>query len=319
MKSMLECAPSVSVKSYDYETMFCADVSQDMEMVQLDKGKLKIKEKKIKLNEHISIHQICSNKKILVKQDICKKIIRFNFPNNKKLVSGINLDASCMSIYKPNVDYSAILSKDNKTLEIEMEYRYFASTNGAIASEVMKDNKNLFIAKLRPNVQFQVNLLSNYLDEIEINPQAIEYKLVQEISLNIIEKILSENIPKHYGYSITGHNSNWKKFNNIIKDIEIYGNCINIDDIIREHNIHSRSLYNLFKTYIDISPSQYFLAYRLCSAQASLIRERCFDDPVTRAAVDAEFFHLGRFSQYYKSQFGCLPSETVKRACEQLS
>jgi AraC-like DNA-binding protein len=180
-----------------------------------------------------------------------------------------------------------------------------------------KNDKALFISKIPPDIQSSLCLFSKYLDKFESGSCSIKSELCEEIAISFIEKILSINIFNEGQYLETFKcEDNWKLFKDIIDSVSIYRECVSINDIANMHNIQQRSLYNLFKKYIGISPSQYLLAYKLCAAQSSLVRERCLDDPVTRAAVNSEFYHLGRFSQYYKNHFGHLPSETVNRVHE---
>ena len=306
-------------KSFDTVHGFCNAVSQEMEMVQLDKGKLKIDEAKCELNEFVSIHRIKNNKKIIVKSDICKNKIRFNFPNTKKIVSGKELDSSKMSVYEPNKDYCAVLPNDNDTIEVEIDYKYFKKNNKIICDQIKKSNGKIFTCE---STRYLREIFSAILD---LNPNneiysAYKYNWCEDIVFPIIEQAILNNLNyKSPDSTDSKFEKNWSLFKEIVQNIsnEEHGDYNNVNDISIKFNIDQRNLFNIFKKYIGISPSQYILAYKLCAAQSSLYRERHFDDPVTRAAVDADIFHLGRFSQYYKSFFGHLPSEAVRRAREE--
>lgn len=78
-------------------------------------------------------------------------------------------------------------------------------------------------------------------------------------------------------------------------------------------HISPRSLYALFEKHVGTTPKSYIRQKRLERIHA------CLSDPsvpvrnVTEVAMDYGFFHLGRFSESYKSAFGELPSDTLKR------
>lgn len=77
--------------------------------------------------------------------------------------------------------------------------------------------------------------------------------------------------------------------------------------------VSPRSLYALFERHAGTTPKHYIRQKKLERIHA------CLSDPavpvrnVTEVALDYGFLHLGRFSESYKSAFGELPSDTLKR------
>ena len=308
-----------SQESFDTVHGFCNAVSQEMEMVQLDKGKLKIEETKRELNEFLSLHRIKNNRKIVVKRDVCKNKIRFNLPNSKKIVSGKELNNSNMSVYEPDRDYCAILPSDNDTIEVEIDYKFLKKNNAFICDQIKNSSGKIFTCESTRYLR-EIFLAILYQNPNHERYDAYNSNLCQDIVLPILDQVIINNIDyKEPDSTDIKGGKNWSLFKDIIQNIsnEQKDNYNNVNDISIKFNIEQRNLFNIFKKYTGISPSQYILAYKLCVAQSSLYRERHFDDPVTRAAVDAEIFHLGRFSQYYKSFFGHLPSEAIRRAREE--
>ena len=88
-------------------------------------------------------------------------------------------------------------------------------------------------------------------------------------------------------------------------------NTFDIDALAQECCLSSRSLYNLFRRELDMTPGEYLrrlkmeCAYRDLSAPLSR--------SVTEVAIDYGFSNLGRFAQQYRECMGELPSETLRR------
>lgn len=85
---------------------------------------------------------------------------------------------------------------------------------------------------------------------------------------------------------------------------------VNIDDLCKAVNLKRRTLFNLFKQQLGVSPKQYLKCYRLHRVRQDLKRH-----PVRTVHQCAEhwgFWHMGDFSHDYKTMFGELPSETRK-------
>jgi AraC-like DNA-binding protein len=78
-------------------------------------------------------------------------------------------------------------------------------------------------------------------------------------------------------------------------------------------HISLRSLYALFERHAGTTPMNYIRRKKLDSIHASLSDPGQRVRNLTEIALDYGFLHLGRFSEYYKHQFGELPSVTLKR------
>jgi len=137
----------------------------------------------------------------------------------------------------------------------------------------------------------------------------------QEFVMSKIEEIYSEYLGKEFSGTIKIDNKlkNWDVFINMCEFIKSNPSDFSIERLAKDFSLSSRTVLNIFKKFSGVSPSQFIMAYRICLARTHLLNERRFEDPVTRAAVEADFFHLGRFSHYYYSFFGENPSDTVFR------
>lgn len=85
-------------------------------------------------------------------------------------------------------------------------------------------------------------------------------------------------------------------------------------EIARHACVSPRTLELVFKRHGEPSPLAYARRQRLNAAHAAL-RQATREGralAVTDVALTYGFVHMGRFSAQYRTQFGCLPSETLK-------
>jgi AraC-like DNA-binding protein len=76
-----------------------------------------------------------------------------------------------------------------------------------------------------------------------------------------------------------------------------------------------RTLQAVFRAQLDLTPLEYVRRIRLARVHGELmdIREGVTQDTVSAVATRWGFNHLGRFSALYRSEFGQLPSQAVRR------
>lgn len=86
---------------------------------------------------------------------------------------------------------------------------------------------------------------------------------------------------------------------------------ITVEDLARLSNVSLRTLYHRFKKIKGVTPQAYIKARRLQNIQHHI--HASGGRSVTEVAMEYGFTHLGRFSSEYKSLFGELPSETLRR------
>ena len=68
-----------------------------------------------------------------------------------------------------------------------------------------------------------------------------------------------------------------------------------------------------FRSVWGLSPMQFLMALRMSGAKHDLLTAEK-NQSVSDVAMGRGFLHLGRFSQYYKRQFGEHPSQTLRRS-----
>ena len=82
---------------------------------------------------------------------------------------------------------------------------------------------------------------------------------------------------------------------------------------VAEDYSKERTLQYAFKKCLGISPMNYLKRHRLHQVRHRLKQCRAEETTVTSVACQFGFFHFGDFSQSYKTQFGELPSETLRQ------
>ncbi len=84
-------------------------------------------------------------------------------------------------------------------------------------------------------------------------------------------------------------------------------------DLCRATEVSERTLQYAFQTCLGISPMNYLKRHRLHQVRQELKISDPENTTVSAIASQFGFFHFGDFSQIYKSQFGELPSQTLKQ------
>ncbi|MDL1975236.1 MAG: helix-turn-helix transcriptional regulator [Deltaproteobacteria bacterium] len=87
---------------------------------------------------------------------------------------------------------------------------------------------------------------------------------------------------------------------------------LNIGDIAAAAGVSARSLHRNFRRHRGYSPLEFLRLARLKRVRAELETGRP-NITVTSVAMDYGFFHLGRFSQFYKRRYGESPCKTLQR------
>lgn len=88
---------------------------------------------------------------------------------------------------------------------------------------------------------------------------------------------------------------------------------VRIEDLCRAACTSLSRLERAFRETFGVSPRRYLTLLRLAAVRRELLRHEA-GASVTQVATRWGFFHLGRFGQDYKAQFGESPSQTLRAA-----
>lgn len=89
---------------------------------------------------------------------------------------------------------------------------------------------------------------------------------------------------------------------------------LSMDALCQCLHLTPRTLHNHFLSTVGQSPAEFLRAVRLNACRRRLRATRAGGMTVQDVAAQWGFFHMGRFSQAYKSLFGELPSQTLRQA-----
>lgn len=129
-------------------------------------------------------------------------------------------------------------------------------------------------------------------------------------------KLIAYTILKNYENNLTlpkktinTRNTKLQKIHEFVLD-NIFED-ISIDDLVCHCNVSRKSIYNLFKNELGITPSIYIRQLKLECLHNDLIQDKGFNN-ITDIALKYGFTNPGRFSSHYREYFGELPSETIR-------
>ena len=89
---------------------------------------------------------------------------------------------------------------------------------------------------------------------------------------------------------------------------------LQLDDLMSELGMSSRGIEMLFRDSLGIGPSAFIRHQRLHGVRRALLDASPESGIVKRLALDWGFWHLGHFSNSYRSLFGENPTSTLRRA-----
>ena len=85
-----------------------------------------------------------------------------------------------------------------------------------------------------------------------------------------------------------------------------YTSKITLDDIAKSGNVSKSTCLAIFKKYLQDTPTNYLIGYRLKRA-IKLLKNS--DMPITEIALDVGFGGVSYFAETFRKNYGCSPSE----------
>jgi AraC-like DNA-binding protein len=86
-----------------------------------------------------------------------------------------------------------------------------------------------------------------------------------------------------------------------------------VQDLCQTLKVSERTLRRVFQDWYGVSPKQYLLAIRLNGVRKELCQIDSLTSNISDIANNWGFWHMGGFANFYRRQFGELPSETLSR------
>ncbi len=85
-----------------------------------------------------------------------------------------------------------------------------------------------------------------------------------------------------------------------------YAGKVTLDDIARSGNVSKSTCLMIFKKYLQNTPTNYLIEYRLKQAVKLLLQS---DMHITEIAFDVGFAGVSYFAETFRKNYGCSPSE----------
>lgn len=147
--------------------------------------------------------------------------------------------------------------------------------------------------------------------ELSQNGSALQ-RMEQHFSNNLLASFLVAAVPE------LSRTSRSLPTISVVRRVEAYMDAnlhepITVADLARVAGVPVRSLYDLFSRYKMETPAELLRKKRLYAAKTMFDNADPDEVTVTDVAMSCGFFHVGRFSRYYRAEHGETPSTTLAR------
>ena len=152
------------------------------------------------------------------------------------------------------------------------------------------------------------SLLAIFCQEAESDeaaPQTLHYygRVIVSKLLTILKRDIYMEAPEHQPDC----------FSRLVQYIdENIKKNITSEDLAKFAKISPRSLYLIFEKYAKTTPKNFIRQKKLEQVYLTLMNPAHDLINVTAVAMDYGFYHLGRFSEFYKTTYGMLPSQSLR-------
>lgn len=214
-----------------------------------------------------------------------------------------------LNIFNPQAALDLTYSRDGEALLIRIPASFFSEMcreHGWSSS----DRDTLFATGPLPcgdqrNLPNLLALICKELESSMATPQILQH-YIQALACKLLE--ISSN-PR----MAIQDNQQTDCFRRIVNYIEQnIKEEISLEALAGQANISLRSLYVLFEKNANTTPKSFIRQKKLEQVYATLMNPARNFLNVTEVALNYGFTHLGRFSEFYKTTYGMLPSKAIR-------
>lgn len=283
----------------------------DTPAIQIEPGQLRIRLRSLDLGGMI-FSDIRVNRRVIdhsrPEADWLKCVVNFS----PAIFCGIEVGAGHLTVMAPGREYRSIIGDKWYSIEI-------AVSSSVLAEQGLKAPSHLLAGPEHASIPLPVELVGAFRRLTEAafgnsrkfptDHDALRQGLLRALDRAFWAASLGKSpiIPRRRveGYELTRR---------MIRYVESrFGLRVTVSDAARELGVTPRALHHAVRSTLDMSPLDLILSFRLNQVRNELWYARLSEPSVTTAALAQDFGHLGRFSQQYRSLFGELPSETLRR------
>lgn len=158
-------------------------------------------------------------------------------------------------------------------------------------------------------------MIHHLSDQLRLGPGIIGNRRVQKQYGMLLAEVLLGNYCNSYSEQIALHGNDIsprhvRRAREIIHDS--LEETISIGALAAQVGVSVRSLQNGFKHFQGLTPLEYVRRHRLERLHSALLDSEGGAN-VTELMLECGIVNFGRYAQYYRQQYGCLPSETLRK------
>lgn len=158
-------------------------------------------------------------------------------------------------------------------------------------------------------------MLTHICGQLQLCPITMSNKRLQRQYGMLLAEVLLGNYCNSYSEQIALHGNDIsprhvRRAREIIHDsVE---ETISIAALAAQVGVSVRSLQSGFRHFLGVTPLEYVRRHRLEKLHSALM-ESDGGASVTELMLECGIVNFGRYAQYYRQQYGCLPSETLRK------
>lgn len=158
-------------------------------------------------------------------------------------------------------------------------------------------------------------MLGHICEQLRMAPTMMGHRRVQSQYGQLLTELLLGNYCNSYSEQIALHGNDIsprhvRRARDIIHASR--DDTISIADLAQRVGVSVRSLQNGFRQFLGVTPLEYVRRHRLEQLHRALMDSQSRAN-VTEMMLECGIVNFGRYAQYYRQQYGCLPSETLRR------
>ncbi len=306
----------ISKEFHDFDQFRDVLLGWDVDVTQLSRGPLDLSSHQVSFDKAMTLSYLRSNRCITDKMAIDHGWITFVVCFSPNTYCGLQVPKGSMLIFGPGREYRSVLPEGFRSFEICASVDYLREGGLNIGDlkfdEMQPENSILSLSGYHMDEFVRLSRALRSLDDGQ-SKDTLWTAAARERAMGLLADVL-----KDYGrakfHPVKPKRSGWLLALRAIDHLDCSRSHLeSISDLSKSLGCSSRALQVAFQTNLGTTPLQYILARRLQRARCDLLDASPDQETVTNIAADHEFFHFGRFTQYYKNLFGELPSHTLKR------
>ena len=213
------------------------------------------------------------------------------------------------TILKYSHDCKKIIIKIDKVfIEDHLRQNFIFITKKPIHFNLFNQNS--------PEIERLKRIINFSISEINIQSDQSKKTLSNHIQSMIISAFIT-SIKNNYTDTILKADSQ-----NVVSELlkieeYIFNNIsspISLDDLLSISGMGKKSIYKLYRKHYNTTPISYIKETRLNTIRNELTNPQRRNITVTDIAMNNGMYHMSNFASEYKSTFGELPSETLKKS-----